>query len=75
MHKEINIKTFFIIISILAIAEIIIVCLVIPGIQASDLKKHCEKAVCNDDYTVCFNYEDKGSDTNITWRGNCSKVK
>ncbi len=40
------------------------------------LKARCRKAVCNENYTICYDYYlDKEGNTIITWRGNCSVLK
>lgn len=41
----------------------------------NNLEKYCVKAVCNDDKSMCFVYDTENDNTNIIWKGDCSKLK
>lgn len=57
---------------------IVVILLIIIGVtfKNNNLKKHCTKAICNSDKTICYNYEyNKDGSSNKTWQGNCSTLK
>lgn len=77
MNKEIDLKIFLIVLTILIIAEVIILysfnAFKKNRIEA-ERKEHCALAVCNESKTMCYNYElDSDGKTTITWRGSCAK--
>lgn len=74
MNKEISIKKFGIILSCLVALELSIF-LIIFNHNYQILKSHCQVAVCNDDATICYNFDLDGDDTIVTWKGSCTKVK
>jgi len=77
MNKEISLKTFLIVLTVLIVAEITIIsCINISKnkkLQA-ERDEHCALAVCNESKTMCYNYglDDNGK-TTITWRGSCAE--
>ena len=71
MNKEINIKTFLIVLTGLVIIELVVLLLFVPMKKHADVKKHCRVAICNDNRSMCFNYDLDGDNTIITWQGDC----
>ena len=71
MNREISLKSFLMVLTILIIIEVFILVYLIPHLN---YKKHCSLAVCNDDDSICYNYEaDSLGKTHITWSGTCKK--
>ncbi len=80
MNKEISLKTFLIILIGLSILECVIMFIVALNNKQKeaikDNEEHCKFAVCNDDYTICYNYAlDEEENTSITWRGSCAEFR
>lgn len=80
MNKEISLKSFIIVMSILVIILVLVMTLLVPKInhaaEEKKLKKECATAICNDNNTICYNYAlNEKDNTIITWRGNCSSIK
>lgn len=68
MQKDIKVKTFLLIIGILAILEAV---LIFTFLGKNNL---CKKAICNEDNSMCYVYElDNSGKTTIKWRGSCQK--
>lgn len=41
-----------------------------------NLKRHCQGAICNEDNTICSDYEeDKNGEIKKVWEGNCSTLE
>lgn len=72
MNKEISLKKYIFVLTILVILELAIM-FGISYNKKEETKEYCKNAVCNKDATLCYVYEldDKGN-TIITWRGDCS---
>lgn len=78
MEKEISLKKYIIFMIVLGFIEAFIMCYIVPRAQlkkrAEETREHCKLAVCNEDATICYNYDmDKDGNTIVTWRGSCKK--
>ncbi len=65
MNKEIKLRTFLIIIVVLVIIEATLLFFLMP----KQIENYCERAICNEDATICAVY---GDNDKIIWRGSCS---
>lgn len=62
--------------AVLLISAIIILIFILFTNKENNLKAHCQKAICNEDASICYNYElDKDGKTIKTWEGNCQNIK
>jgi len=78
MNKNISLKKFLIILSLLLIIEIGLLYFFKANnkakISAKEYQEHCGLAVCNESKTICFNYDvDSEGKTVVTWKGSCAK--
>ncbi len=76
MNKEISLKSFLIILTILIVVEISVFSFINIAKKnkiKAEQEEHCALAVCNESKTVCYNYElDSNGRTTVTWRGSCA---
>jgi len=43
-------------------------------VNKNNTKAHCQKAICNEDSTICYTYKvDENGNTKKTWVGSCAK--
>ena len=69
MKKEINLRTFIIIMFGLVILEIILLIIFKPSYTNS---MYCKEAICNEDASLCYAYDlDSNGNTIVVWRGSC----
>lgn len=73
MNKEINLKKFLIVLSILVLIEIILLWIFNKD-NNDEASEHCKLAVCNESKTICYNYDlDSDGKTIVTWKGSCAQ--
>ena len=76
MSKEISLKKFLIVLSLLVLLELLIFLGIIPLIknrqELKNIQKYCLTAVCSEDNEICYSYALKNNKTVVTWRGDCS---
>jgi len=53
---------------------LVILVFIALSFKKNNLRSHCLKAICNEDYTICYTYSDNGR-TMKSWQGNCSQFK
>ena len=75
MNKEIKVSTFLIILGSLVFIELLILVVIIPAHNHKILRGYCKTAICNNDASICFNYDLDGDTTIVTWQRNCQNVK
>lgn len=71
-NKKCNIKIYEVIFVVVILAILVFI---IVTKDNNNLEKYCVKAVCNDDKTMCFVYDEENNSTKVLWKGDCSKVK
>lgn len=75
MNREISLKWFIIIISILVVIEIVVLFLIaksddLPGYSST----YCPVSICNEDASLCYAYDlDREGNTIVVWRGSCQR--
>ena len=73
MQKGISLKVFLMVISVLALLEIVILIILRPQNSLYN-GEYCQEAICNEDASICYQYDlDENGETKIIWRGSCQK--
>ena len=76
MNREISLKKFLIVLSILVLIECFILIYLIPSkrhhAEKLGREKYCSASICNEEKTICYAYSlDENGNTIIVWRGSC----
>mgnify|MGYP001623688939 CR=1 FL=1 len=75
MNKEVSLKSFVIVMTVLVIIEIILLFVFSPrGNLDNYSSEYCSEAVCNEDLSLCYAYDlDEAGNTVVVWRGSCQE--